>query len=118
MKFTARDYTVRHIPHYVSPTAQAWTEEERDRILVEDAKAGEFRFTGFSHFYYIPAGEHTQGKTRVEITEYRQRDKVVKTATIKIRKRPLPMIFMLIMPIITKGTTSLSLLRKLLLILN
>ena len=30
VKFTARDYTVRHT-YYVSPTAQAWTEEERDR---------------------------------------------------------------------------------------
>lgn len=42
VKFTPRDYTVRHIPHYVSPTAQAWTEEERDRILVEDAKPVNF----------------------------------------------------------------------------
>ena len=27
VKFVPRDYTVRHIPHYVSPKAQAWTEE-------------------------------------------------------------------------------------------
>lgn len=102
MKFTARDYTVRHIPHYVSPTAQAWTEEERDRILVEDAKPVNFGLLDSLTFtIYLPENIR-KVRSGVEITEYRQRDKVVKTADNKIRKRPLPMIFvLLIMPIIT-----------------
>ena len=90
VKFTARDYTVRHIPHYVSPTAQAWTEEERDRILVEDAKPVNFGLLDSLTFtIYLPENIR-KVRSGVEITEYRQRDKVVKTADNKNTEETAP----------------------------
>ena len=90
VKFTARDYTVRHIPHYVSPTAQAWTEEERDRILVEDAKPVNFGLLDSLTFtIYLPENIR-KVRPGVEITEYRQRDKVVKTADNKNTEETAP----------------------------
>ena len=118
VKFTARDYTVRHIPHYVSPTAQAWTEEERDRILVEDAKPVNFGLLDSLTFtIYLPENIR-KVRSGVEITEYRQRDKVVKTADNKNTEETAPDDFHADNADNHKGTTSLSLLRKLLLILN
>ena len=79
VKFVPRDYTVRHIPHYVSPTAQAWTEEERSRILVEDAKPVKFGLIDSLTFtMYLPENIR-KVKSGVNITNYKQRDKVVKT---------------------------------------
>lgn len=81
--FIPRDYTVRHIPHYVSPTAQAWTEEERARILVEDAKPVKFGLeedpTASTFTVYLPENIRNV-KENINITDYKQRDKVVKTA--------------------------------------
>lgn len=80
--FIPRDYTVRHIPHYVSPTAQAWTEEERARILVEDAKPVKFGLeedpTASTFTVYLPENIRNV-KENINITDYKQRDKVVKT---------------------------------------
>lgn len=77
--FVPRDYTIRHIPHYVSPTAQAWTEEERARILVEDAKTVKFGLEDSLTFtVYLPENIR-EVKSGVNITDYKQRDKVVKT---------------------------------------
>ena len=78
VKFVPRDYTVRHIPHYVSPTAQAWTEEERARILVEDAKPVKFGLGDSLTFtVYLPENIR-KVKLGVTIDDYKQRDKVVK----------------------------------------
>lgn len=81
--FIPRDYTVRHIPHYVSPTVQAWTEEERARILVEDAKPVKFGLeedpTASTFTVYLPENIRNV-KENINITDYKQRDKVVKTA--------------------------------------
>lgn len=113
VKFVPRDYTVRHIPHYVSPTAQAWTEEERSRILVEDAKPVKFGLIDSLTFtMYLPENIR-KVKSGVNITNYKQRDKVVKTDGKIWKRLPPTAISTPITLTITRDTISLNLLLRL-----